>query len=43
MYLTAVIRSCERGLDAHANTEVGNILPQKARRWLAPESSTTLN
>ena len=26
MYLTAVIRSCERGLDAHANTERGNIL-----------------
>ena len=36
--LTAVICSCE-GLDAHAHKERGNILPQKASRWLAPESS----
>ncbi len=27
------------GFDAHANTKRGSILRQKARRWLAPESS----
>src|SRR5260370_24924587 len=36
MYLTAVICSCEGGLDAHANTERGSILSFRRRDvgWL---------